>query len=406
MIPHQPSEKPPSSNSPRHPLSTKKKKASLSRDAISIPQLKKLEKLFQCGDEKISLNEPIFVKSFQTVIPELTEPQLVELFLKIDANADDEVSWDEVTQYLFVHAADADEISRSEANSLEDELSKDRFIKCPNNHHKYNEKSSPSNNIYHRGPVVKILYIDAGRGSYLTASLDGTVHSWDATTFLHRGCLIKRETAINDIVMLPMSKKLVVAEAHSTLSFHDVNSGSEYTRVSGSRLHQCTPTCIDVYWDDITRNEILIVGDDAGSVHTFGLKYKAWQIKDVSVGPHDTRIQKFEHVERGHLKNLHGEWISKIKFVEDLNSVVTCSMDGTVKLSDLHEIMRGELTCVRYVFDQHLCGVTDFAWSESNRMMVSAGVERGPLVWNPFSKSTVTQLSAGHASILSCMTST
>jgi WD40 repeat protein len=81
-----------------------------------------------------------------------------------------------------------------------------------------------------------------------------------------------------------------------------------------------------------------------------------------------------------------------------------CKNCGTMVSSGVAGSISGCLkcgiNCIRYTFEQHQCGVTDFAWSESNRMMISVGVERGPLVWNPFSKSTVTQLDAGHASIM------
>ena len=397
--PTRPSKKKTSSSpSPRHPSSPigntnskKPKKATLTRDAMTIPQLQRLESQFAAGE----LGEQEFVKRFQHVIPDLTEPQLVELFLKIDANADGQVSWDEVTSYMFVHASDQDDVGHSD--NKEDQAAKEKFVAPTNLHHRFNDPSAR----YHRSPVVRILFLAAGRGTYLTASLDGTVHQWDATTFTHRGCLIRRKTAIHDIVLLPMSKKLVVAESHSTISFHDCNSGSEYTRVSGTRLHQCTPTSMSVCWDDVARKEMLIVGDDTGSVHIFGLKYKAWQIKDSIIGPHETHIQKFEHVDRGYFPQLHTEWISKIEFVEDLNAVVSCSMDGTVKVCDLHGMLRGEKNCVRFIFERHQCGVTDFCWSAISRMMISCGVERGPLVWNPFSKTAVTQLDAGHASIMS-----
>ena len=156
--PSRPSSTKPTINSPRHPSKKgkKPKNPSLTRDAISIPQLKRLEQEFIEG----ALSEPEFVERFQRVIPGLNEPQLVELFLKIDANADGEVSWDEVTQYLFVHAADANELSNSSTDTLEDQLSKQRFVKGPNLHHRYNGKT----NFNHRGPVVKIIYMDAGRG--------------------------------------------------------------------------------------------------------------------------------------------------------------------------------------------------------------------------------------------------
>ena len=148
---------------------------------------------------------------------------------------------------------------------------------------------------------------------------------------------------------------------------------------------------------DVTRREWVIVGDDTGSVHLFGLKQKMWSIKDEAIGHHETRVQKFDHVDRGYIKHLHAEWITKIRYVDDLNAVVSCSMDGTVKLTDLNAILRGDTNCVRSTFGGHKCGVHDFAWSDQSRMMVSCGVERGPLVWNPFSKTAVTTLDAGHA---------
>ena len=97
-----------------------------------------------------------------------------------------------------------------------------------------------------------------------------------------------------------------------------------------------------------------------------------------------------------YVNKVHSEWITQIKYDDDLNAIVTSSMDGTVKLSDRADLLRSKSNCVRHVFEGHKCGVLGFAWSEMFRVMVSIGVERGPLAWNPFTKSTVITLDAGH----------
>ena len=369
--------------------------ASLTRSAMTIPQLKRLEAQFADGD----LTEPQFVKKFQSVIPELTEPQLVELFLKIDANADGCVSWDETTSYMFVHASDPDANPDTEGGIDDPSNSCERFMKASDLHATFNDPSKR----YHKNQIVRILYVRGGgsgsRGTYLTASSDGTVQQWDASTFTHRGQLLQRENPIQDIVVLPISKKLVVAEAYPSISFHDMNSGSEYTRISGPRLHQARPTCMYTYFDG-AQHEWLFLGDDAGSIHIFGLRNRMWQIKDAQVGVHGTHVQKFEHVQRSYAKNIHSEWITQVEFNEDLNAVITSSMDGTIKLSDLPSMLRGQRDCVRHVFSGHKCGVVGFSWSPASRIMISCGVERGPLAWNPFSRASITHIDAGHSSIV------
>eukprot|EP00944_MAST-04C_sp_MAST-4C-sp1_P000082 g82.t1 len=82
--------------------------ASTTREAISIDQVKKLGSLFTGED---GLKEEDFIREIRKYVPSLSEHQITELFLKIDANADGRVDWDELTSYMFVHSSDADLIS-------------------------------------------------------------------------------------------------------------------------------------------------------------------------------------------------------------------------------------------------------------------------------------------------------
>ena len=74
--------------------------ASTTREAISIDQVKKLGSLFTGED---GLKEEDFIREIRKYVPSLSEHQVTELFLKIDANADGRVDWDELTSYMFVH---------------------------------------------------------------------------------------------------------------------------------------------------------------------------------------------------------------------------------------------------------------------------------------------------------------
>ena len=113
------------------------------------------------------------------------------------------------------------------------------------------------------------------------------------------------------------------------------------TRISGPRLHQAMPTCMSIWFDGF-HHEWIFLGDDNGSVHAFGLRNRMWQIKDSQIGAHCTHVQKFEHVEMCYVNKVHSEWITQIKYDDDLNAIVTSSMDGTVKLSDRADLLRSK----------------------------------------------------------------
>ena len=70
-------------------------------------------------------------------------------------NADGQVSWDEVTSYMFVHASDQDDVGHSD--NKEDQAAKEKFVAPTNLHHRFNDPSAR----YHRSPVVRILFLAA-----------------------------------------------------------------------------------------------------------------------------------------------------------------------------------------------------------------------------------------------------
>ena len=439
----------------KHVHAIRNKKAAnenLTREAISIDDIKNLSSLFT--DEN-GLKEEDFIKEIRKFIPKLTEHQVTELFLKVDANADGRVDWEELTSYMFVHSAD------TEVTTVDNDMAmrRWRYRKGPDLH----TVNNPPKEKYHRQPITKVLYVPSGRGQFLTSSTDGTVQIWDHHTFQHRGVLIKSKYPINDMCLMPFSNKLIVANMDHVISFHDITSGGEYYRISGERLQQCNPLTLDCWHDSLMEREVLTIGDDTGGLQVYEFKDRMWHIKSYKVGTM-TSLEALENISYRYINGLHKDWITKVKYIPDIGAIITSSLDGDCKVVDLatldrqfeeyeHTVSenrrkkernkaaelkakmeggeqykkflvekskqstkpksnppRGKIVkdatgerfvhkAVRHEFDNHKSGVYSFDWSSEHRVIASCGVERDVLLWNPYSKRTIGVLPCGLGSV-------
>ena len=86
-------------------------------DRINLHQLMELKAAFERADtdQGGSLDMEEFLEAFGGVLGEnLTTTQLIHLFMKIDANSDGSVDWDEFTQFMLLeNQAAADMSDRS-----------------------------------------------------------------------------------------------------------------------------------------------------------------------------------------------------------------------------------------------------------------------------------------------------
>ena len=89
-------------------------------------------------------------------------------------------------------------------------------------------------------------------------------------------------------------------------------------------------------------------------------------------------IQHFEGVT--HIaKRIHNSWITKVKYIKEVNSIVSCSLDRYVHFHDLHDLKYHNNS-----FSQHTKGVSSFVYSHQFRFIASCGEERYIIVWEPF----------------------
>lgn len=70
--------------------------------SLQLNDLMKLQSMF--GDDGV-LDEQSFLDTFARILgPNVSKEQLTYLFMKIDANSDGSIDWDEFTNYMFLHS--------------------------------------------------------------------------------------------------------------------------------------------------------------------------------------------------------------------------------------------------------------------------------------------------------------
>ncbi len=81
----------------------------------------------------------------------------------------------------------------------------------------------------------------------------------------------------------------------------------------------------------------------------------------------------------------HTDWISQMRFIPEVDSLVTASADGTIAFLD---VARGT---VQKVFEGHRessIGAKTFGWSAFSKYIVSGG-DRTLLFWDPFTLEVI-----------------
>lgn len=75
----------------------------------------------------------------------------------------------------------------------------------------------------------------------------------------------------------------------------------------------------------------------------------------------------------------HKGWITKIKYYQELNYIISSSLDGFIHIHDIEKLEYKE----GKTFNLHQKGVNAFVYSKRNRIVASCGEERHILMWDP-----------------------
>jgi len=336
-------------------------------DRINLSQLMDLKAAFDRADTDHggTLDIDEFLAAFGNVLGKnLTEEQLTHLFMKIDANSDGTVDWDEFTNFMLLENENAGERNQAEGSATLSELD-------PRNDP--NPKS-----LHHRDMMDSIMEVPKVERLF-TSSRDGTLRVWKADTMQHVKTVRVSDSWVTSMTHFPQSNRIAVASMDRTISFYDASTDKVELVAQLTGL-ETSPLCLGSWNDQLM--EKLIVGDDCGNIALYDTSRPGREGHEATMSATSYRTS--------YDKGRHADWISKVCYYADLNLMISSSLDGTLKLSELGR--RNAAT--RTLGEAHgphapvKRGVYSFAWSSGAKLLASCGLERTISLWNPYTRSS------------------
>eukprot|EP00899_Mesostigma_viride_P003218 jgi/Mesvir1/12898/Mv05924-RA.1 len=401
---------------------------------FNLEMLVQLKAAFDAADTDGSgaLDKEEFLGTFRSILAAAKkekagdlETQLAHLFMKIDANSDGTVDWEEFTNHIFLEQMARDEdtdkvegwnyvrmdvkhrnpkvdmqsaVERTKRNLSGSRLKEDaslrgvgaitgrmlkRGLTAPGTD-KVEDKSSEE----HQDSISKIIYADMLQ-SYLTGGRDGTIRLWSAKGLQQLRMVRNGPGWITDMATLGQ-QPLAVLSIDRTISFYDVGRSSldPLGRIYGL---DSVPMCCT--YVRVNEFDLFLYGDDTGTVTSYTLD-DLWGGEGVPAGTVEQQAKKLPGMTINAPMKFHTDWVTKIVHLSHLNSLITSSLDSTLKMIDF------EKQEVKWTATGHARGVHNFHMSRSYNVVASCGVERNVLLWNPFTGRSMGMLQGHTASVL------
>lgn len=223
------------------------------------------------------------------------------------------------------------------------------------------------------------------------------------------------------------SNRLVMSSLDRKISFVDATSGQSLGQMTlegkkAAAKAQAIPLCLE-YIDPSVSSQTtgyLVSGDDAANVRVYACDAE-WLncdsrdlIQHATSSSSSSRHHPHRRTTTGgggrrsqnnqspapppppplscvyQLEHHHSDWITRVKFIPDLQSIVTTSLDTTISILDMERLS------LKFEYSRHRKGVYDVCWSGPHRLLVSCGMERDVSIWNPYSCQRSVATLRGH----------
>lgn len=93
----------------------------------------------------------------------------------------------------------------------------------------------------------------------------------------------------------------------------------------------------------------------------------------------------------------HTDWVSKVKYIPEMNVVVSASLDRTIAVCDMDtgQEMRRLMG--------HTKGIFCLDWSQNQKFLATGGMDRTVMIWNPYSNKSMAAMPGHNATICSIL---
>ena len=361
----------------------------------SVETLELVKRLFDQGQVRsdAALSEDQFVAELGMILRRLNlkieENFLRRFFSRVDVNADGKIDWNEFSSFLLVEnqaarlARDTSRIKYTEKKNLAKEV-KGANIKI----------SLPGD---HTDMISRMLVLKGGN-RYITCGSDGIVKTWKSKSksvqdeysfdaIRHEYSFPSQGSSwITDAALLPEYRKLTlfaICTVARQLKIFDLNM--KYCL--GHLVTNNVPHSLCNI-----NHELLSYGDSKGYVHLLSLR------PYMSLGV-ENRISTHYGMHPRVKFNLHSDWVTRIRFLPEMNALGSASLDGTMRLIDFEKGEKNRTMSRTYTPDGTKKALYAFDWIPSQKLLISGGMGCNLTLWNIFTKRAIAELKGHKAAI-------
>ncbi|XP_068720558.1 cilia- and flagella-associated protein 337-like [Montipora capricornis] len=379
-------------------------------DQMNNENLENLQKIFEEADEDggggLDIDEfrRAMIKAMVGKGEMPDDNQLAITFMKVDANCDGTVDWEEFCSYMLLETQLKDVMT-----------SEDREMEFPNP-----AREIPSS---HRDAITRITYLpklshgtddpsDSNGGRYVSVSKEGTLHFWSMdlahpqkTLSLGNEGKASKNVWITDCVVLPNAKKFALSSADREIAFYDCSANSFDKQLVICSLDYCVLT-MDYWYCSAKLNEgTLLFGDSGGSVYCLKFSATTGSLIDLNIGQQIPSVSfrrvtlselqqgKHSHIKLFQFKGLHEDWVRKVKYYPSLQSFISCATASNTSMY-LGNVDRKKTNSVFRIRK----GISSFDYCKEWNVIVTGGVDHYVRLWNPYVTAKATSTLKGHSS--------
>ena len=325
---------------------------------LDTREISALQKEFEKEEDGLTLTDFVFLMKRYIKSSSFDDVELVanlrELFLQIDVNGDGTMEWDEFTSYI-VDCGNKD---------IDSEL-----------HHipPYFQVSIDERTYARVSNVARVQYLPGLEKFSIFENASKVFGVYDPDCSIAGSVTLETGT-VCAVAHIPELSQFAVSCSTMELLFYD----DQYFRLQSKMYLPVTQSCLA--W--VPRVKLLFSAGITGAIHGWDVQEKKERMRLGGVKPGGVLGE-----------DSHSDMIMDLLYVDSLESLLSASMDKTIRIWDVHT---GKF---QRVLKGHHKGVRSLAYSNHYRVLVSAGFDYKACVWNPFVERLTFRLQ-GHAAPL------
>ena len=370
----------------------------------SEEQFSRLQKIFEAAEEDgrggLDIDE-FKVAMRKTVGKNSTEDEIEVLFMKVDANCDGRVDWEEYVTYNLLEYKE---------KTLMFEMLREKPF--PNEMREIDSK--------HRDTIIRIIFyptirkiggkechVDYKIGKYVTLSKEGVIGLWslkmknlkyfNAVQSFHKST----QPWFTDMVGMYNVSMLAVSSTDRDMAIFDLSAKKFYMRYYITGFESCI-TAMD-YWvnpKDLNR-ALLLFGDMSGNVFLFKFdnSLRGGPFGAVTGKRNACKRVSFQEAMKGFVHgvkcmrfpNVHEDWVGKVQYLPEIDFFLSsCNAPNTALFFG---DFQGKRSSVYFKVNK---GVLSFDYSYTLNIIVTGGMDYMLRVWNPYVNNKAITLLKGH----------